>query len=479
LFSVEQTFKKEKMDSGHTYEVFKLEGLKYRFFASLIILFFAFVLAMTLYLYPTFETKIEIRIVLIAIIISSLLGFWSIKKEIVELVRILKSARLVTSRQNRDKIVTRATGEVIELVDSFNIIIIELNETVKELEISKQRVESLIRRVGTAISNSGDIDEFLKIILEITTDVFQVKKGFLYILAPDKNKHMFKVVGKESEVHNREKKAVRDKMEKIIENAEYYEEGTLLAIPLIRGKKKLGALALEKKDSHLFQANEKELLQDITMQIALALEANQLRESEERTYFETISALALAIEARDPYTRGHSQRTATFAVAIGKKMGVRKEDIEIIRSAAILHDIGKVGIPDTLLRKKDPLIDTEYEIIKKHPEMGEHIVKPLKLLNKLVPAIRNHHEQVDGKGYPDGLSGQEIDMVTATISVADALDAMLSERPYRTAYPLERAVQEIRKGIGIQFHSEVAKTLLELIESKELDVEKEYRATTE
>jgi HD-GYP domain-containing protein (c-di-GMP phosphodiesterase class II) len=202
----------------------------------------------------------------------------------------------------------------------------------------------------------------------------------------------------------------------------------------------------------------------------LAVESSELRESEERIYLETISALALAVEAKDPYTRGHSKRVSELAAAIAIEMGLEEEEIQDVRCSGLLHDIGKLGVADSVLRKATVLSESEYDALKMHPVTGERIVNAVTSLRKLRSGIRHHHERVDGKGYPDQLVGAEIDKKALIISAADAFDAMLSDRPYRKAFSPEKAAEEIRKCSGTQFDSDVAFALLSLLERGELPV---------
>ncbi|MGB9408326.1 MAG: HD domain-containing phosphohydrolase, partial [Terracidiphilus sp.] len=170
------------------------------------------------------------------------------------------------------------------------------------------------------------------------------------------------------------------------------------------------------------------------------------------------------------YTRGHSKRVSELAAAIAVKMGLEKEEVQDIRCCGLLHDIGKLGVPDPVLSKAAVLSESEYDVVKLHPVTGERIVNAVTSLRKLGSGIRHHHERVDGKGYPDHLAGTAIDKKALIVGTADALDAMLSDRPYRKAYRPEKAAEEIRKGIGTQFDGDVALALLSLLEGGELPV---------
>jgi len=178
----------------------------------------------------------------------------------------------------------------------------------------------------------------------------------------------------------------------------------------------------------------------------------QLRES----FISTIRSLSYSIEARDRFTSGHSTRVSEVAVDIGKAMGLPEADLERLEWAGILHDIGKIGVPDNVLMKPGRLEPEEYEIIQQHPVIGSNIVRPIKMLESELPAILHHHERFDGRGYPDGLKGESVPLLARVMAVADSFDAMTSQRPYRMVpLSVEEALAEIRKFSGIQFDPDI------------------------
>ncbi|MBW2422854.1 MAG: response regulator [Deltaproteobacteria bacterium] len=185
-------------------------------------------------------------------------------------------------------------------------------------------------------------------------------------------------------------------------------------------------------------------------------------------YIQTIRALAEAIDAKDAYTRGHSERVAVYASRLGHQMGLRKELIERIYFAGLLHDVGKIGIPDAIITKPDRLTPEEYEEIKKHPEIGAKILEPVEFLHHIVPCVRHHHEWYDGcnAGYPDRLAGDLIPLPSRVIVVADTVEAMTSDRPYRKALPIDDVVLELHKYSGTQFDPVVVDAFLKLLEDE-------------
>nr|WP_241254581.1 HD-GYP domain-containing protein [Brevibacillus sp. SYP-B805] len=176
-----------------------------------------------------------------------------------------------------------------------------------------------------------------------------------------------------------------------------------------------------------------------------------------------LTALAASIDARDPYTSGHSQRVAHWGREIANAIGLPKDQADKVYFGGILHDIGKIGIEDGILNKEGNLSDDEFERIKQHTVIGYDIVKQAGVFEELLPAVRSHHERIDGKGYPDGLRGEEIPLVARILAIADAFDAMVSNRPYRQGMPVELALLQIEQGAGTQFDSHLAKEFVRLV----------------
>jgi hypothetical protein len=181
-----------------------------------------------------------------------------------------------------------------------------------------------------------------------------------------------------------------------------------------------------------------------------------------RAHKHTIAALSRSMEAKDLYTGGHTTRVAAVAVALGRRLGFRDDELEAIEIGALLHDIGKIGVPGQVLRKAGPLTDDEWELIKTHPLISDYILSELDLHPFVRQCARSSHERIDGAGYPDGLSGEEIPLPARIVFVADALDALTSTRPYRPARPMLAALAEIRAHAGTQFCPSVVDALEEL-----------------
>jgi HD-GYP domain-containing protein (c-di-GMP phosphodiesterase class II) len=210
----------------------------------------------------------------------------------------------------------------------------------------------------------------------------------------------------------------------------------------------------EKPSTHAwpeFAADDRRILETLSNQVAIAIENSQLYTTLKKSFYETVEALAEAIEKKDRYTGGHTKRVVHFSMCIAKYMSLTPEQLERVRLGAILHDVGKIGIEDKILKKPAPLDDEEWGVMKTHPELGWEIMSRVEGLKDVVSGMRYHHERWDGKGYPLGLKGEEIPLIARIISVADTYDAMVSTRPYRKGLDPKIAFDEIVKYRGTQF----------------------------
>lgn len=213
--------------------------------------------------------------------------------------------------------------------------------------------------------------------------------------------------------------------------------------------------------SHLLSESDANLLDMLVKKAVLTIENMALYENLVTNFYGILKSLVNALEAKDPYTKRHSERVTTYAIAIAERMDCSETQIESLRTVGYLHDIGKIGIADRILNKPASLTPEEYELIKKHPIIGESIVSELGLNAEQRAIIRHHHERWDGKGYPDGLVGEEVPLLARIISVADAFDSMTSLRAYRTSMKEADAIAELRANLGRQFDPMVVAAFLE------------------
>ena len=219
----------------------------------------------------------------------------------------------------------------------------------------------------------------------------------------------------------------------------------------------------EKKSESLFTKSDVSFINNVSRIGAIALENVRMYEQIQGDYLKTITAFALAVDARDSYTMHHSENVAKYSQAIAKKMQCSHNEIELIKNSALLHDIGKIGVKDSVLLKNGKLTPDEFEHIKLHCAKGEEIVRGLPFLKEASLLIRHHHERYDGSGYPDGIKGPKIELGARILAVADSFDAMTTARPYRNALSTTEALRELERNKGIQFDPEVAECLEEII----------------
>lgn len=180
-------------------------------------------------------------------------------------------------------------------------------------------------------------------------------------------------------------------------------------------------------------------------------------------YMDTVEALRLVVDAKDVYTRGHSDRVSCIACRIGEARGLSEDEIEILRVGGLFHDVGKVGIPDKILLKTSELTGDEYEVVKQHPAKGTQILSGMSIFKDMLPLIIQHHERIDGKGYPRGLKGDEIDPLARIVAVADAFDAMQSDRTYRSRFTLDETIAQLERGKGTQFDGNVVDLFVKML----------------
>ena len=195
-------------------------------------------------------------------------------------------------------------------------------------------------------------------------------------------------------------------------------------------------------------------------------ELSEAKDQLEKAYLESIETLRYTVEAKDPYTRGHSDRVSEFSVLIGEKMGLNEQDLKTLRIGGLFHDIGKIGIPDSILLKESKLSDDEYSEIKNHPSIGAHILSNATIFADIIPIVKHHHERFDGRGYPSNLAGENIPLFARITAVADSFDAMSSRRTYRDSLDIGIIIEEIRKNKGTQFDPKIADVFLGILENE-------------
>ena len=233
---------------------------------------------------------------------------------------------------------------------------------------------------------------------------------------------------------------------------------SIIAVPLVSRGKVIGvAEVLNKRNNQHFNKIDLEMFQSLSNQIAIAIENASLYKALDELFLSSIRAIVEAVDAKDPYTRGHSARVVDYSLMIAAALDLSKDDSKKLEVSAILHDVGKIGIPDRILGKPGKLTFEEFTYMKKHPELGSAIIEPIAELKDLIPNILHHHERYDGNGYPNGLKGKKIPYYARIICIADSFDAMTSDRPYRKRMDTLIALEELLKHSGDQFDPQLVK----------------------
>lgn len=418
-------------------------------------------------------------------VIGIAIAYWGMRVVLKDLVNVVKVHTQTLGQllgKERFAEITAGKNEIAILADTFDEVIHQLEENVQRLELAKRTLHSVLRKVGKGLSSNQNIDSFLELIVETVANGLNAKEGVLLLL-DEKQEHLtIKVAFGTDEEGVAHRFSVKDgNFRSIIDRKKagiitHFEAGEiedrlqeiffptpLLCAPLVSHDKVLGMITISGREEGRLRKEEINLLSSIALQTAVAIENSQLNADAEKTYFETISALALAVEAKDQYSRGHLDRVALYAQKISEKMDLSEEQRSILRDSARLHDIGKIGILDEVLRKPGKLSEEEREVMKKHTLIGEGIILPIRSLRNLCDIVRHHHEMLDGSGYPDGLKGEEVTLLTRILTVADIYDALTTDRPYRKALSKAEAFRILTEEFAAKLDQGIVKLLAEVV----------------
>jgi PAS domain S-box-containing protein/putative nucleotidyltransferase with HDIG domain len=375
-------------------------------------------------------------------------------------------------------------GSTRRLVEHGNIVGIQ--GIVRDITQRRRMEETLctrynelqaINEITNAITRTMDIDEMLGMVVSQVMNASQALCCTVSLYNEENNDYVLKAIhgiklDQDNPVSGAE---IREQVLELMENQKHFllelksqemisneyfkllykEEGArfILFTPLIAHEKNIGLMSTVLKNRP--EREMTDLVTSMGNSIALSIDNANTYEKLKGAYLKTVQSLVNIIEAKDMYTESHSVRVAQYATFIATELNMDKADIENIWVAGVLHDIGKIGISDAILNKKEWLTPEEYELVKQHPVIAHRILSNIGLEPRIMKAIRHHHERYDGKGYPDGLAGENIDLMASIISVADSFDAITSQRSYKNAKTMEEGIQELIDCKGIQFHPDV------------------------
>jgi putative nucleotidyltransferase with HDIG domain len=384
--------------------------------------------------------------------------------------------------------------ERIEEIEEANYKIADLASELEEKNIGlTQAVDRLqaLYKMGLAVNATMELDKLLNLLSKKSMETMKAQIGYI-LMTNEKTDALF--VGGAAgilEDFDREQAiplkpggvsywVINNNQAKLIESVDNAREfskmsrlgfirESIICAPLTDKNQVIGTITIANPvDGSSFGPSDLELLSTIATQASIAIRNARLYEAQETTYLNTVQALVSAIEASDAYTRGHSERVTRYSLALAKELGVDGDPLKQLEQAAILHDIGKIGIDVALLHKKEKLTSADIEILKLHPSIGVRILEPMHFLGTVREIIEQHHERYDGKGYPNGLSGADWRLEGRILAVCDTYDAMTSDRPYRKALSHELAIQEIHNHSGTQFDPAVAAAFISMCQENQL-----------
>ena len=371
---------------------------------------------------------------------------------------------------------------------------VHLDEWVHKLKRIEEKTErlSLLSRLGQILNSTLDHQEVRRRAMEAATQLMKAEVGSLLLIDKEKDQLHFEVALGDKEETIRKITLnigegiagwVAQNGEPLIVNAPEkdprfyrgvdekteFKTGNIICVPVKVKEKTIGVLeAVNNKEREGFDEEDLSLFTSLADQVAIALDNARLYQELEEMFFQTAESLADAIEKRDHYTGGHTKRVTTYCLGTAKYLPLKPVELKWLKISAVLHDIGKIGIDDQILRKPDRLNPEEFNQIKRHANMGAEIIDHIKQLKNIIPGVKYHHEQLDGTGYPEGLKGEKIPIIAKIVAVADTFDAMTTDRPYRKEMSIELAIKELRRISGTQLDQNVVEAFIKAYERGEI-----------
>lgn len=338
----------------------------------------------------------------------------------------------------------------------------ELSAIIQKTRHYTEQLQSLMN-FSAILNSSLDASRVREAAMSATCDLLHCDGATLYMVDEERGELFFETMVSNVAIEHLREIRVKIDEASVAGKAALHRKSAMLnesfrsaaAVPIIWKGNLLGVLQANNKSHGPFHEADLRLLETLAHQVGIAIENANLYENVKSQFEETAMALATAIEAKDRYTGGHTRRVALFAELIANHMGLDKEEVHEVKLSAILHDVGKIGIDDHVLKKEAPLSAVEWEHMKQHPELGWKILANVRCMKRITDGMRYHHERPDGLGYPKKLKGDQIPRIASIISVADTFDAMTSNRPYRKGLDYDTAFEEILRNRGTQFDEKV------------------------
>jgi HD-GYP domain-containing protein (c-di-GMP phosphodiesterase class II) len=360
----------------------------------------------------------------------------------------------------------------------------------RRIEGKAERLASL-SQLGQILNSTLDHKEIRRRAMEAATQLMKAEVGSLLLINEDKGQLNFEVAlgdreediktiplnfgegiagwvaqyGKPLVVNSPREDS---RFFKGVDERTEFKTRNIICVPIKVKEKVIGVLEAINRQKGRFDKEDLFLLTSLADQVAIALDNSRLYQELEEMFFQTAESLADAIEKRDPYTGGHTQRVTLYSQAISKYLQLKPLERKWLKITSALHDIGKIGIEDHILKKPETLSSEEFDIIKRHSMIGVEIIEHIQQLKESIPGVKYHHEYVNGKGYPDGLKGEEIPILAKIVAVADTYDAMTTDRPYRKAMEEMVAIEELKRCSGTQFDREVVEAFMQAYQKGEI-----------
>ena len=371
--------------------------------------------------------------------------------------------------------------DLVSLADAFNSMTDSLRERTEALTHTVEELSTLYEMSRT-LGSTLDLETMLDATLDAAMHSFAVDSGYVVLRDPASGEVELRawrgtgdrpidgraVRASMSEWVVRQGRPLVFNPSREVDAVENVDAVTgalaALCVPLVSVDVVIGAIAVGSHDRTVsFTGEDVRLLSTIANHVTIAIGNTELFASVQDAYLATVRALAAAVDAKEPYMRDHSGRVAVFAKATAEKLGLSHDQRTAIEMAAYLHDIGKIGISEQILRKPGPLTEDEMSTMRHHPLIGANILRPVKFPWSIAPVVRHHHEHFDGSGYPAGLRGDEIPLLARVLSVADAYEAMTANRPYRGRLLVDDSIAELRRCSGTDFDPRVVEALIEVL----------------
>lgn len=429
------------------------------------------------------------RLVIMLMVVSGIFGYFILRRAYSSILSVIDRVRTLSMGRNfKEKISVAHDDELKDLAGAFNRLTADLEKRVRELECSKRLTRELFQEIGAALVTTRKIDSLLRVVVQSVKKVLGAKTSFVALYDAEDGGFKLKAYSG-SQVELKENMLIADDrgvlgmainarrtiivrndgtdIDRLKSGEEMINYRSIICVPIIEKNKLMGVLGVcDTEDSQIVGSDDIYLLENIASHIATSIENYYLNRDIEETYYQTLLTLARIVEAKDPYSAGHLERVGGYVEMMAERLNLDEASRKILRGGAVLHDLGKVGISDQMLRKTGEFSRDEHEMIKQHSIIGENILKPLHSMSKLSSLVRHHHEMYDGSGYPDGLKGENIPLLSRILTIADIYDALTSDRPYRKAMKKEDVFKLMREYAGTKLDPKLVDVFLATITDK-------------